>query len=290
MIRIVSLIEGGDVPREGKLEGKKPVFTLESKQPSKWGPGDVWAYGYWKWDWADESIPVESIDGATVSLKGPHHYGLAKGQPIRFENVLEELDQPGEYATAEGRFVFWPSAEGQRLEISRVSEPLISLDQTIGFSLSGIAFENSRGRAVEVNGGVGIRVERCEFRNLGLNALSATGARELTLSECLVEDTGEGGFFLDGGNRQTLAPSGTLVEACRFQRFMRRVQTYRPAVRLAGVGIAVRHCDFRDAPHSAILFSGNDHLIERNRFVDLLSETGDGGAVYGGATGRPAGL
>ncbi len=282
MIPIARVIEGGDVPREEVVKGKKPQFTIGTDRPATWGAGDVWAYGYWKWDWADESIPVERIEGTTVSLMGPHHYGLAPGQPIRFENVLEELDQPGEYATAGDRLVFWPTSETEPLELTRLSEPLISLVGAEGITLDGLTFENSRGRAVDVAGGLRVTIERCTFRNLGLNAVSGQGGKDLTLRGCTVEDTGEGGFFLDGGDRTTLAGSGFVVVDCSFRRFMRRARTYRPAVKLNGVGITIRRCEFREAPHSAIIFSGNDHLIERCRFVDLLSDTGDGGAVYGG--------
>jgi hypothetical protein len=37
-----------------------------------------------------------------------------------------------------------------------------------------------------------------------------------------------------------------------------------------------------DAPHSAIIFSGNDHVIEGNEFYRTISRTGDGGVVYTG--------
>jgi parallel beta-helix repeat protein len=46
--------------------------------------------------------------------------------------------------------------------------------------------------------------------------------------------------------------------------------------------MTVRRCLFREAPHCAILFSGNDHLFEGNPVVDVLQATGDGGAFYAG--------
>ena len=51
---------------------------------------------------------------------------------------------------------------------------------------------------------------------------------------------------------------------------------------LGGVGQTVAGNELSHAPHSAIIFSGNDHLIERNEIFDVLRETGDCGAIYCG--------
>jgi hypothetical protein len=48
------------------------------------------------------------------------------------------------------------------------------------------------------------------------------------------------------------------------------------------VGIVVAHNELFDAPHSAIMLSGNDHLIEYNSIHDVCKETGDAGAIYMG--------
>jgi hypothetical protein len=37
-----------------------------------------------------------------------------------------------------------------------------------------------------------------------------------------------------------------------------------------------------DAPHTAILFTGNDHFISRNEIFDVLKESSDAGAIYTG--------
>ena len=45
------------------------------------------------------------------------------------------------------------------------------------------------------------------------------------------------------------------------------------AIRIAGVGQLVANNRLHDAPHSAIIFYGNDHRIERNEIFDVLRET-----------------
>lgn len=59
---------------------------------------DLWAFGYFYWDWADMSTPIKSInDDKTVTTEYCSKYGFKEGGYYYFFNVLEELDIPGEY-------------------------------------------------------------------------------------------------------------------------------------------------------------------------------------------------
>ena len=49
-----------------------------------------------------------------------------------------------------------------------------------------------------------------------------------------------------------------------------------------GCGITLRGNVMHDAPHSAVLYGGNEHLFEYNNVYRVLLETGDAGAYYTG--------
>ena len=51
---------------------------------------------------------------------------------------------------------------------------------------------------------------------------------------------------------------------------------------IGGVGQRASHNLIHDHPHCAILFNGNDHLIEFNEIHHIALETGDVGAIYTG--------
>jgi hypothetical protein len=97
-----------------------------------------------------------------------------------------------------------------------------------------------------------------------------------------VADTGDGGVSLTGGDRQTLTPGGHFVENCHFQRLGRWSKCYVPAVAMTGVGLRASHNLIQDHPHCAILYWGNDHLMEFNEIHHIALETGDVGAIYTG--------
>jgi hypothetical protein len=100
--------------------------------------------------------------------------------------------------------------------------------------------------------------------------------------DCDVFDTGDGGVSLAGGDRKTLAAGGHYVENCHFQRQGRWSKCYVPAIHLEGVGMRASHNLIHEHPHCAILYSGNDHLIEFNEIHHIALETGDVGAIYTG--------
>ena len=58
---------------------------------------------------------------------------------------------------------------------------------------------------------------------------------------------------------------------------------YNPGIRLSGgAGNYIAYNKINNAPHSGIIFSGNDHIIEYNIISDVLKEANDAGAIYCG--------
>jgi hypothetical protein len=79
-----------------------------------------------------------------------------------------------------------------------------------------------------------------------------------------------------------LTPGGHFAENCHFVRQGRWSKCYVPAVHMVGVGLRASHNLIHDHPHCAILYSGNDCLIEFNEIHHIALETGDVGAIYMG--------
>lgn len=102
------------------------------------------------------------------------------------------------------------------------------------------------------------------------------------VKDCYIYNTGAGGVSLGGGNRVTLTRSDNYVENCKISRYNRIEKSYRPGVWMDGVGNRVTKCDISDAPSMAILFHGNDHVIELCKITQVCQEVDDQGAIYYG--------
>ncbi len=269
-------------------------FNYSGDRPRHWKETtNLWVHGYWAWDWANSYERVASLDLEThlVKTAAPHGlYGFRKGQRFYFLNVLEELDQPGEWFLDRATKIlyFWPpnpistNQKSDEVILSLLDQPFLKLNAVSDVTFRGITLEATRGNAIEINGGANNRIAGCVIRNIGNYGVRIDGGLGHGVVGCDVFDTGDGGVSLNGGDRKTLSPGGHFVENCHFQRQGRWSKCYVPSILMDGVGMRASHNLIHDHPHCAILFNGNDHLMEFNEIHHIALETGDVGAIYAG--------
>lgn len=108
------------------------------------------------------------------------------------------------------------------------------------------------------------------------------GGTDNGIIDCLIYNVGAGGISLGGGDRASLTPAGNFVENCRIHDYNSIEKSYRPGIWIDGVGNRVSQCDIYNAPSMAILFHGNNHLIELCKITNVCTEVDDQGAIYYG--------
>lgn len=294
--RIAGYPAGQKDEHGGQLGALTGGFFYSGDRPRRWrDTTELWVHGYWAYDWANsyEKVAVLDLERRFVQTAPPHGlYGFRKDQRFYFLNVLEELDQPGEWFLDHhtGLLYFWPPEHAANSQSPRrdeavyscLDQPLLRLTDVAHVQFQGLILEATRGNAVEIRGGQSNRITGCLIRCIGNNGVVVSGGSGHGVVACDVFDTGDGGVSLSGGDRQTLTPAGHFVEDCHFQRQGRWSKCYVPAVLMEGVGQRAAHNLIHDHPHCAILFGGNDHLIEFNEIHHIALETGDVGAIYTG--------
>jgi hypothetical protein len=263
-------------------------WRYSGDRPSRWtAASDIWFHGFWQYSWADCHVSEATIDLGTQTVTFPEApgYGVATAQPYYAYNIPEEITVPGEYwlDRATGTLYLWPPDGFAQAEVvvSMLESPLVTMTDASYVELRDLTLEAGRADLVQMDGGSNDALVGLTLRNGGANAGTINGTNHLVRS-CHVYGTGSGGFRVTGGDRTTLAPGGISVENSHFHHLSRWDWTYRPAVLLSGSGNAVRHNRIRNLPHTAILFSGNEHQIELNEIHDVLQFSSDAGAIYTG--------
>lgn len=247
---------------------------------------DVWAAGYFFHDWADSSTPIERFDCAHRRMvpRFVSRYGCRAGALYYLYNILEELDEPGEWYLDRdsGMLYLYPTGplEEARIELTLSTQPLLSGVGVHDLAFEGFTFKGTRADGISLAGD-GIRICRCVVKNVLGNAICLRGAGNL-VSECDISHTGRGGIVLEGGDEETLAPAHSRADNNFIHDWAEVYPTYMPAVALRGVGNICSHNEICRAPHAAILYSGNDHLIEYNYIHDVVLHSSDAGAIYSG--------
>ena len=246
--------------------------------------GDVWAMGYWKFDWAETYERVTDADAKSFGLADAPPFGTDAGRRFFFLNALEELDAPGEWYLDRParRLYFWPPEEKGEAVASVLNGPMFHLKNASRVTLRCLSLEAGRGGGVLVEGGERNVVQECLIRNFGTFGVALMGGRDSGVVGCDLTGLGNRGITLSGGDRKTLTPARLYAEDDHVWAYSRLERTYQPAVGVDGVGNRVSRCLFEDAPHNAVLLSGNDHLLEGNDVRRVCQETGDSGAFYMG--------
>ncbi len=288
-VTIVGLVEPDTVNVRGTKGSKTGKFIYEGDRPDRWRQeNDVWVHGYWFWDWADERQKVAAIntEKRVITVVPPyHHYGYRIGQWFYGLNILAELDTPGEwYLDREtGILYFWPPKpiEKGRAVVS-VSDVLVTLIGVEHVTFQGVIFEAARGTAVMMKDCKHTRIAGCILRNLGNRAVQIEGGQNDGVAGCNIYATGTGGIHLRGGERASLTRGGHFADNNHIHHYGRWKRMYTPAISVEGVGNRVTHNLIHDAPHMAIGFAGNDHVIEFNEIHDVCLESNDAGAIYAG--------
>ena len=278
-----------------ELRKKHPgSFIFEDDRPSNWNIDDgVWLWGYWTHDWSDGVLKIGSYDktGKEIKLTGIHNYGIATGtwgdKDRRFlaQNLLEELDAPGEWYIDRkaGKLYFYPPEriKNQEIYLATLTEPIIKVDDKSNIVIDGFFIGYGHDKGVYANNSKNIVIKNCTIANLGDSGVYINGYSN-TISNCEIYNLGRAGIYLHGGDRKKLIRADNLAYNNHIHDYGLFQRTYAPGIGVNGCGHTARNNLIHDAPHNAVLYSGNEHLFEKNEIHHVVMETGDSGAFYTG--------
>ncbi len=276
--------------------------------------GALWLQGFWRVPWEEYGMKVKSIDtaagtftmanGASMSLGYGNKYSAYEGsktEPYWALNLLEEIDQPGEWSIdfIRNKLYFWPSstiADGS-VEISDFAQPLVKLTGVDHTILQGLTFDISLAQGVVVSGGANNLVLGCKFRRMGSYAVDLENGSSNGVLSCDMEDMAAGGVYLRGGDSSVTPRTSCnhFVVNNDMLNIANVVKIYAAGVDVgfggqAGtgggggaktcVGARVAHNRITNTHHVGILHGSFDKTIEYNNVENFCVTNNDMGGVY----------
>lgn len=278
---------------ENRLEHPSFYSNLSGLQTPSTYSG-LWLVGglhHEKWMMYHE--PVAKFDPRSgkidITLPQPHHQDggrqadMVPGEEGRFflTNSPYEIDQAGEYFIDRpaGKLLYWPRQ--QEAEVAVNTGSLIEMQNASNIQLQGFTIQGAQRDGIRVENSSNIQLADLDISACGYWGVRVMGGSRVKVDSSHLHGTGEGGVYMDGGSRQSLTPSSHVVENCVIEDYAKHMWFYRPGVRLLGVGNTVRSTTIRNAPHAAIIFDGNDNVIEKCLIERVCLESNDASAIYG---------
>ncbi len=238
------------------------------------------AYG-----WAWSVVPIKSVDRATATIVLGQNvaYDMQVGDRYYVQNLLEELDSPGEWYFDRGTstLYFWPPSELRDGDVvAPTLADLVVMKGARNVTVRGFALEDCDGDAVEVRDCEGCIVGGCVIRNCGGWGVTIAGGHKSGAFGNDIFATGAGGVSLDGGDRKTLERGDNFATNNYIHHIAAFQKTYNTGVNVNGVGNLASHNLIHDTYHAGLLMGGNDNVVEYNviHHTNLGSE--DTGGLY----------
>lgn len=267
------------------------VIRPDDERYKKWTQvpeNEALLYGFWRWDWADHTVPLKKVYAVAEKLESgvPSWYSVVQGAKFYAFNLPEEIDVPGEYyldRTNKKLYLYPPeNFETADIKLSVLEDNLVTIEGASHITLQNMTMTAARGSAVSMKNAESCRIDGCEISyTAGRSVIVGSGCKKSGVANSYIHDV-NGGILLSGGVRNTLLPGENYAENNDICRFARLNRTYNAAVELNGVGNICAHNEMHEAVHLAVQFSGNNHIIQYNDIHHVVTANDDMGAVYTG--------
>ena len=280
----------GFLPITEVIDATNRVFTADLGDFARWAPAvapDLQALGYWKYLWADQTVPV-TVDPAarTITIRLVDKWNFPKkGAPLYLQNALGALDAPGEWFLdrAAGVLYLRPPADEEpgasTYELARAAHTLLDVKGVSHVRFEGIVIRTGRHHGVVMSNLKDVSFEGCVVRDFGGTGFFMHGADGCTVRGNVFHTFGHKAMEISGGDRRTFRESGTTVEANDVSDTGHAMRTYSTGMSINGYGLKVVRNRLHDLPSSAFGVGGNEHLVASNMVERVVMESDDQGGV-----------
>lgn len=273
------VLDKGAVPRYGDTTDRGGVFKYNNPRPESWEMNDdIWMFGYWIWDWAEDRLRVKNINKEENYIEAGNaaRYGIGERARYYFFNILEELDNPGEWYIdhKKGVLYFYPPEimnKKDKIELSLSNHSIIKLNHVSHIAIRGIKIELGQFHGIKVIGGQDIEITGNWIENMGGDAIHVSAeSRNLMIKNNEIRQIGGGGV---------ISLRHSEIYNNHIHHFGQIWTTSRPGIRVGG-NCNITHNLIHNAPHSAIGSGGPNNKFRYNEIYSLNEDTDDAGSVY----------
>jgi len=265
---------------------------------------EIWLKGFWRTSWEPHTMLVAEINSRESWIRlaeqppggmGCKYSAVANKEPLWRVgsgkenwfaiNLLEEIDQPGEWAldVKEQKIYYYPPAPIGSLEISIADRdsPVIRLKGASGIHLLGFKIDGGMGHGVEIINGRENLIAGCVFTNVGDSSIRLEGGNQNIVQANDISEGGGWGIALHRlGDRGKLIHSETQIRNNHIHHVGRLA--FREAIRIERcIGITLSNNLMHDLPKGAVRSDMmNDCLFEYNEVHNIALRESDTGAFY----------
>ncbi len=312
-MEVKKVVDGGSSTTPSIFEFKTiaselydPKMNLVSGRESAWAaaiPHGVFLKGYWRCNWQITNLKVNAIDvalktitlapGVTIGNKYHIPPGVPNGtgsghEPYYVVNLLEEIDQPGEWCidALDNKMYYYPpnAITNSNLCISDNKNPIFDINSASYVQFIRLEVANNLGNAFKMTNCSNVTISGCIIHDIEYDAVVINGGVSCGVLSSNLYDLGATGVLV-GAAGTISTPSNHFITNCHIYNFGSLNNIYAASINLAYKDIALfgakaDHNLIHDGPHAGVLHGGSNNLFEFNDVFRTSKCSDDMGAFY----------
>lgn len=247
-------------------------------------------WGRWYYDWATQSVPLAKVNPESCEITSavPSAFSIRTNQAWYIYNLLEEIDEPGEYFMDQktGYLYYYPTKDMSSIKsvvLTLLDGNVVDIHNAKYINFKGIDVGRSRRSAFNLENCENVHISDADISYTASMAVKIYNSTNCTVKDSHIHDVDGGVEINNCGDRANLIRGNCGVENCEIDNFARLTKTYTTAVNLSnGCGNYARNNEIHNAQHMAVGFSGPYHEISFNNIYNVCQEADDSGVIYTG--------
>lgn len=268
---IGKVLEMGTVAEEfAKCTGM--VLTLDNQRTKLWQRAEeAYIYSQWKTGWQDQSVMITDVsaDGVLTTdmpIKGGEVSNTAM---LMIYNLPEEISINGEYWTDRiNKKIYFMAENTQNIGLITLNSEILKVENARNMIFKNIIFSGSRSNGVRFSNCKNVLLDGCTIENIGSQAFSL-------LNDCI--DCGIKNSTVSNVYNGVYLAQNAYVQNCKIENF--GGECYARGISASGNCI-IKNNSISGSDHLAMEISGKNNIIEYNDISNVVSHTGDMGAIY----------
>lgn len=238
-------------------------------------------------DWFDQYVGVDAINQTAnaLTLSASTSSPLQSGRRFYLQNLPVLLNAPGEWiydvAAKKVSFISPSGISPNQMVLSSLPNIIIA-DGVNYLTFKNINLQYSTGTALVIKNANNVVLDQLNINNIGGKGVEIKSGQNVWVSNSKIHHTGAHGIVVSGGDRNTLKASGHVIHNNHIHHMGTTILTYSSGIETNGVGNTITHNLLEQGAGTAMLITGNDHLIEKNEVHHFCLQASDCGAIYSG--------
>lgn len=293
--------------------GDDIILAFDDANPMRWNTADDMVIrGYMMNAYVGASYNVKSLDVESKRITLENIYGKGLNVSEDFgpkrrwyaENLLEEIDIPGEYYIdeKEKKLYWYPPYELSETDLPELvcgtgngGNNMFELNGASNIIFENLTFEQTEYKAISIINSNNITIDGCTVAYTQSNGIQVgEGCSDITVKNCVIHNTAAGGIYasLNLTNEQitSLENTGIVIENNYIYKAGENSTYPWPAIHTDGIGDIVKNNTIHQTPVCGVEFASPDGMFSYNEVYKTVYDAADSGAMHIGGDWRRYGI